>query len=214
MPPDLPPKSIEDRVFSQFPGWTWSQRIRETSSCIWAEDYNIQFDNTYRWVYKKCVKLNRPQFPHFLAAGLQNAREHLWRKHAIGAPDGQKKSITQLNAEKTVKQPSIITHFKLNSIQPRDQQIINTLIRNFDKQYLQRMLLELIITSNLSFNFVDNPVLHKIFKYLNPSVRIQEAIPTSTTIRRAIYAHYTNYQQHIINILRDSPGKIHISFNG
>jgi hypothetical protein len=137
-----------------------------------TEGYNIQYDNTYRWVCKKCVKLNRPQFTHFIAAGLQNACEHLWRKHVIGAPDGQKKSITQLSAEKTVNQPSIITHFELNSIQPQDQQIINTLILNFNKQYLQRMLLELIITSNLPFNFVDNPVLHKIFKYLNPSVRI------------------------------------------
>jgi hypothetical protein len=116
MPPDLPPKLNEDRVFSQFPGWTWSQRIRETSSWIWTEGYNIQYDNTYRWMCKKCVKLNRPQFTYFIAAGLQNARKHLWREHAIGAPDGQKKSIAQLNAKKTVNQPSIMTYFKLNSI--------------------------------------------------------------------------------------------------
>jgi hypothetical protein len=118
MPPDLPPKSIEDRVFSQFPGCTWSQRIRETSSWIWAEGYNIQYNNTYRWVCKKCVELNLPQLIHFIAAGLQNARKHLWREHAIGAPNGQKKSIAQLNAKKIVNQPFVATHFKLNFIQP------------------------------------------------------------------------------------------------
>jgi hypothetical protein len=118
------------------------------SSWIWAEGYDIQLDNTFRWVCKKCVEPNRPQFTHFLATGLQNAREHLWREHAIGAPDGQKKGVAQLNAEKTLKQPSIMSHFKLNPMQPREQQIINTLIRSFDKQYFQRMLIELIVTSN------------------------------------------------------------------
>jgi hypothetical protein len=34
------------------------------------------------------------------------------------------------------------------------------------------------------------------------------------TIRQFIYKYYTNYQQYIINLLRDSPGKIHTSFVG
>jgi hypothetical protein len=47
---------------------------------------------------------------------------------------------------------------------------------------LQHLLLELIVTSNLPFNFVDNGVLHKILEYLNPSIRIPELIKHSGNI--------------------------------
>jgi hypothetical protein len=79
---------------------------------------------------------------------------------------------------------------------------------------LQRLLLELIVTSNFPFNFVNNEVLHRILEYLNPSVRIRKAIPTSKTLRHAIYQQFNKHQQHIITILRESPGKLHISFDG
>jgi hypothetical protein len=54
----------------------------------------------------------------------------------------------------------------------------------------------------------------EILEYLNPSVRIQEAIPNSRTLQRAIYRQFSKCQQHIITILRESPGKLHISFDG
>jgi hypothetical protein len=94
--PDLPPELIQERGFRQFPGWTWFQRTRITNSWIWTEGYDIQRGSIYRWVCKACVKLNKPQFAHFNATGLQNAREHLWRDHNISAPEGEKKgsSIT------------------------------------------------------------------------------------------------------------------------
>jgi hypothetical protein len=56
--------------------------------------------------------------------------------------------------------------------------------------------------------------LHKILKYLNPSVRIERAISSSRTLRRAIFSHFSRYQQHIITILRESSGKIHFPFDG
>jgi hypothetical protein len=77
MTPELPSELIEDRIFRQFPGWVWFQRIRPTNSWIWNEGYDIQRGSIYRWVCKACAKLNKPQFAHFNAAGLQNAREHL-----------------------------------------------------------------------------------------------------------------------------------------
>jgi hypothetical protein len=107
-----------------------------------------------------------------------------------------------------------MAHFRLNPVQPRDQQIANTIIRSFDRQYLQRLLLKLIVTSNLPFKFVDNRVLHRILEYLNPSVRIQKAIPNSRTLQRAIYQQFGKHQRHIITILRESPGKLHLSFDG
>jgi hypothetical protein len=47
MNPDLPSELIEERVFSQFPGWTWSQRSRPTNSWIWNEGYDIQQEFIY-----------------------------------------------------------------------------------------------------------------------------------------------------------------------
>jgi hypothetical protein len=68
--------------------------------------------------------------------------------------------------------------------------------------------------SNLPFSFVDNPIFYKIFEYFNAFIHIQEAIPIGATIRQSIYKYYTNYQQHIINLFRDSFGKIYIYFDG
>jgi hypothetical protein len=76
---------------------------------------------------------NKPQITSFNATGLQNPREHLWREHRIGAPEGEKKGVAQIQSEEHT-QPSIMTHFKLNPAQPRDQEIANTIIQSFDKQ--------------------------------------------------------------------------------
>jgi hypothetical protein len=138
------------------------------------------------------VKLNKPQPTTFKATGLQNAREHLWREHRIGAPDGEKKGDAQSQTE-NYAQPSIMAHFKLNPLQPRDQQIANTLIQSFNKQYLQRLLIELIITANFPFSLINNEVLHKILEYLNPFVRIEKAISSSRTLRRTIYHYFNRY---------------------
>jgi hypothetical protein len=163
--------------------------VTDTNSWIWNEGYDIQRESIYRWMCKASVALNRPQFASFKATGLQNAREHLWREHNIGAPEGEKKGVLQLHDENH-HQPSIIAHFRLDPLQPREQQMTNTIIRTFDKQHLQRLLIELIVTSNLPFSFVDNGVLHKILKYLNPFISIREAIPSSRTLRRNICRHF------------------------
>jgi hypothetical protein len=119
MTPEFPPELIEDRIFRQFPGWVWSQRIRPTNSWIWNEGYDIQRESIYRWMCKTCAKLNKPRFAHFNAAGLQNAREHLWRKHNISAPEGEKKGVAESHAEDN-PQPFIMTYFRLNPVQLRD----------------------------------------------------------------------------------------------
>jgi hypothetical protein len=194
MPPNVSPESVEDHIFSQFPGWTWSQRVRETNSWIWNEGYDIQRNIAYRWVCKRCVKLAQPKITHFLAIGLQNAREHLWRRHGVGAPNGQKKRAAQLNDEKNVNQPFIMKHFKLDVIERRKQQIANIIISGFNKAYFRRLLVELIVISNLFFAFVNNQIFRKILEYLNPLVYLQDAFSTSPTLRTAIYKQY--YKHH------------------
>jgi hypothetical protein len=57
MLPYLSPEVIEERIFSQFIGWAWFQRIRETSSWIWDKGYFIQIGLMHRWVCKTCVSV-------------------------------------------------------------------------------------------------------------------------------------------------------------
>ncbi|KAK8869381.1 Acyl-coenzyme A thioesterase 8 [Apiospora arundinis] len=51
---------LENRLFSHFRGWTWSERGRDTSSWLWDEDYDIQKDSTRRWVCKTLTKCPNP----------------------------------------------------------------------------------------------------------------------------------------------------------
>jgi hypothetical protein len=161
-----------------------------------------------------CIRLDRSDPGSFKATGLQNARSHMWKFHRIGAPPDERKSEAQLESEVIPSQPSIITHFKLDVSQQQDQQMTNTLIQSFNKQYFHRLLVELIVSTNLPFRLVDNGVFRKLLEYLNLSVRIRRAIPSSPTIRRTIYQQYYKHRETVINLLHKSPGKIHISFDG
>ncbi|KAK6843994.1 restless-like transposase [Apiospora arundinis] len=206
---------LENRLFSHFRGWIWSERGRDTSSWLWDEGYDIQKDSIRRWVCKTCVHLNRPPISSFTAAGLQNARTHLWRSHRIGAPESEKKCNAQLQDEGiTGDHKSITSIFKLDPQQPQQQQFANSLVRSFDRRHLQRILVELIVGSNLPFSFVDNPRFRELLEYLNPSVALRRAIPSSSSIRRLILQEYKAHCQKVIDVLHNCPGKIYISFDG
>jgi hypothetical protein len=51
-------------------------------------------------------------------------------------------------------------------------------------------------------------------EYFNFAVRIRRAIPTGRIIRTPVREQYDKYKQTVIDLLRESPGKIHISFDG
>ncbi|KAK6854912.1 Ribonuclease H-like protein [Apiospora arundinis] len=51
---------LENRLFSHFRGWTWSERGRDTSSWLWDEGYDIQKDSIRRWVCKTLTKCANP----------------------------------------------------------------------------------------------------------------------------------------------------------
>jgi hypothetical protein len=214
MTAELDQKVLEEQLFKRFKGYTWSERTRTPQSWIWSEGYDIQSTHDQRWVCKTCIRINRPKPASFKASGLQNARSHLWKSHQIGVPEGEKKSDEQLQFEGIPNQPFIASLFNLDVLHQRDQQLANTLIRSFDKQYLYRLLVEFIVSSNLPFALVDNGVFRKILEYLNPSVRIRNAVPSSTTIRRSIYRQYKKHLHTVIEVFNTSPGKIHISFDG
>ncbi|KAM3537905.1 hypothetical protein ARSEF1564_009174 [Beauveria bassiana] len=159
---------LEDRLFRHFRGWTWSERARDTSSWLWDFGYDIQRHGVRKWACKDCVLRNSPIIASFSSSGLQNAANHLWREHKTPAPEREKKSAAQLKSEGALKssQPTIASVLKLDVNKPREQNIANCVISRFDKQHFQRMLVELIVSSNQSFSFVENPNLRDIFDYL------------------------------------------------
>ncbi|KAL6406014.1 restless-like transposase [Ilyonectria robusta] len=179
---------LEDRLFRHFRGWTWSERARDTSSWLWDFGYDIQRHGLRKWACKDCVLRNRPIIASFTSSGLQNAANHLWREHKSPAPEGEKKSTAQLKSEGALKsnQPTIASVLKLDVNKPTEQNIANSFISRFDKQHFQRMLVELIVSSNQSFSFAENPILREIVDYLNPSVSIQRANLSATAVRYKI----------------------------
>ncbi|KAF6524810.1 hypothetical protein HZS61_010605 [Fusarium oxysporum f. sp. conglutinans] len=207
---------LEDRLFRHFRGWTWSERSRDTSSWLWDFGYDIQRHGLRKWACKDCILVNRPTIASFTSSGLQNAANHLWREHKTPAPEGEKKSTAQLKSEGALKsnQPTIASVLKLDVNKPTEQNIANNIISRFDKQYFQRMLVELIVTSNQSLSFAENPILQEIFDYLNPSVSIQRANLTARAVRYKIIQEYDRHRQKVIEVLRNSPGALHISFDG
>jgi hypothetical protein len=207
---------LEDRLFRHFRGWTWSERSRDTSSWLWDFGYDIQRYGLRKWACKDCILVNRPTIASFTSSGLQNAANHLWREHKTPAPEGEKKSTAQLKSEGALKsnQPTIASVLKLDVSKPTEQNIANNIISRFDKQYFQRMLVELIVSSNQSLSFAENPILQEIFDYLNPSVSIQRANLTARAVRYKIIQEYDRHRQKVIEVLRNSPGALHISFDG
>ncbi|KAI8396539.1 hypothetical protein FOFC_21087 [Fusarium oxysporum] len=207
---------LEDRLFHHFRGWAWSERARDTSSWLWDFGYDIQRHGLRKWACKDCILGNRPIIASFTSSGLQNAANHLWREHKTPAPEGEKKSTAQLKSECVLKsnQPTIASVLKLDVNKPTEQNIANNIISRFDKQYFQRMLVELIVSNNQSLSFAENPILQEIFDYLNPSVSIQRANLTARAVRYKIIQEYDRHRQKVIEVLRDSPGALHISFDG
>ncbi|KAK6857540.1 Ribonuclease H-like protein [Apiospora arundinis] len=51
---------LENRLFSHFRGWTWSERGRDTSSWLWDEGYDIQKDSIRRW--PQAYKMREPTY--------------------------------------------------------------------------------------------------------------------------------------------------------
>ncbi|RYP57026.1 hypothetical protein DL770_010776 [Monosporascus sp. CRB-9-2] len=78
----------------------------------------------------------------------------------------------------------------------------------------KRTLVALIVSSNLPFAFADNQLFRGILDYLNPSVAIKEACLSGPVIRYMIIQQYNLHRQKVVDILRNSPGKIHVSFDG
>ncbi|KID81274.1 restless-like transposase [Metarhizium guizhouense ARSEF 977] len=204
-------------LWQSFPNHVWSQRVRDTSSWVWDFGYDVQnFDGSRRWVCKRCIRIKSPRPRSFAEKDIQNANAHLFKDHGICAPGEATKSSAQKKAEKvkTKDQRSIADVMKLDTRLPREQDIANSLVQGFDRKHFQRLLLEWIIEENHSFSVCEQGRLRRIFEYLNPLVKITDANITRSTIRRKVLSAYETHKNKVAEVLRQSSGLIHVSFDG
>lgn len=208
----------ERTLWRHFPGWTFSERARETRCWAWQFGYDIQKEDERRWICRVCIRKNAPNPRHFEADGIQNAYNHLFNHHGIPAPPGMTKGSAEkkLNSKgrRATGQRTLVESMKLDLKDPREQAIANDFIKRFDKEHFRRLLIDWIVAKNHSFSISEEAELQAIFDYLNPSVSARKANVTHTTVREKIVAAFEQHKQTVIDVLCKAPGLIHMSFDG
>jgi len=123
----------------------------------------------------------------------------------------------QLKAERkpgNKRSRSVIDSLQLDPSKPREQAIANSIIRGFDRNHFQRLLIEWIVNTNQPFGVVEHENLRDIFEYLNPAVKITNANISDTTVRSLINSEFAKHKTCVTKVLQRSPGLIHIAFDG
>jgi hypothetical protein len=106
---------------------------------------------------------------------------------------------------------NIASILKLNTHDPREQQIANEIISQFDQDHFQRLLIDWRVDSIQSFREIKNEWLRAVFEYLNPSIIAIEAHLAHDTIRKRILQIYDVEKSTIVRVLKEVPGAIHIA---
>lgn len=220
-PTETPPEDEDNHEATlryHFRGWALSERSRETASWAWPFGYDIQKDEQRRWVCRACIRKRNPCPGNFDSDGIQNAYNHLFSEHGIRAPFSKTKGTAEKKADslsvKATGQKSIVEALKLDLHNPREQAIANTVIKRFDRDHFQRLLMNWIVARNHSFSIAEENELREIFDYLNPSVSVRDANLTHTTIKEKATSAFKQHKQKVVEVLRKAPGLIHISFDG
>jgi len=73
---------------------------------------------------------------------------------------------------------------------------------------------EWVVESHLSFREPENKRLRAIFEYLNPFVVSTNAHVGQGTVHKRAVAEFEKHKGKVIEVLRNAPGLIHISFDG
>uniref|UniRef100_A0A0D2Y8H5 HAT C-terminal dimerisation domain-containing protein n=1 Tax=Fusarium oxysporum (strain Fo5176) TaxID=660025 RepID=A0A0D2Y8H5_FUSOF len=179
----VPERTEEDnqRLFQLYKGWTLTERDGQVRQWVYQFGYDIQHADKgeRRWVCCLCIKQKRPRPKSYAIKGLQNAEGPLYTDHnGIMDPTGKRQKPTKASEK---AHQSIATILQLNPKEPKEQDLINTLIKRFDKTVFQQKLVNWIVNSNQSFSIVNDQDLRDIFNYLNPSVEITKANITDVT---------------------------------
>jgi hypothetical protein len=155
---------------------------------------------------------------NFDSDGIQNAYNHLFTEHGIRAPFSKTRGTAEKKADSisvmATGQKSIVKVMKLDLHNPREQVIANTFIKRFDRDHFQRLLMNWIVARNYSFSIAEENELREIFDYLNPSVSVRDDNLTHTTIKDKVALAFKEHKQKVVEVLREAPGVIYISFDG
>jgi hypothetical protein len=219
-PPPLTDEEAEAVLFRQFRGWTFTERQGAHRHWSWQYGWDISKGVERKFACKVCVFDRKRTIEAFAFSGLQNAHNHLFVDHRISAPEGQQKSKAELAADAIMKNlkssnpESILNYFKLDPYNLHDQSFANNLIKNFNREQFQRLVVEWIVNSNLPFSIAMDRYLRAIFEYLNPSVKAQKAHITANTVRDLAKKQFNWHKNTVIEVLKGASGLIHISFDG
>jgi hypothetical protein len=146
---------------------------------VWEYGFDIEKDLERRWVCRLCIQRNTPKPGNVIAMGTQNAERHLWEQHKIQDPTGKRSAPSSRKKSMTGYQ-TITKALHLDLMAPREQVIANRFIKSFDRNVFQRLVVEWIVESNLSFREPENKRLRTI---LSTSIHLlQVLMPMSDTI--------------------------------
>ncbi|KAF5227807.1 hypothetical protein FANTH_14672 [Fusarium anthophilum] len=132
----VPERTEEDnqRLFQLYKGWTLTERDGQERQWVYQFGYDIQHADKgeRRW----------------------NAEGHLYTDHnGIMDPTGKRQKPTKASEQ---AHQSIATILQLNPKKPKEQDLINTLIKRFDKTVFQQKLVNWIVNSNQCFSIVND----------------------------------------------------------
>jgi hypothetical protein len=138
----VPERTEEDnqRLFQLYKGWTLTERDGQVRQWVYQFGYDIQHaqKGERRWVCCLCIKQKRPRPKSYAIKGLQNAEGHLYTDHnGIMDPTGKRQKPAKASEK---AHQSIATILQLNPKEPKEQDLINTLIKRFDKTVFQQKL--------------------------------------------------------------------------
>lgn len=203
--------------WNKFSGFTISERAGRQTSWIWQHGFDIQSCDsplTRKWVCRPCLKKPKPKTSGFSAVGTQNIEKHLFKEHRLVDESGRRPPATEKGWKDKTPSRNIAAMLSLNAHDPKEQAIANALIRRFDRDHFQKLLLEWVVDANISFRQPEHGRLRRIFEYLNPSVAVTNAHISHSTVRKRIIDLHRRHKAQIIDHLRNIPGKIHIAFDG
>ncbi|OWT42267.1 restless-like transposase [Pochonia chlamydosporia 170] len=208
-----PTPEEEARIFKRWQRFTIAERSKDTSSWVWEYGIEIQSQTTRRWICMPCIrqKSNSPQ--SYDSRGTQNAEHHLWKSHGHWDLSGKRPAPSLAKGGKRMF-PSITDIFNLGRDDPKEQSLANNLIKRFDREHFQKLVINWIVDSQQSFQQAENPRLRHIFEYLNPAVRVTDAHISRHTVRRLAIQYFEKHQTRVKGILKEAPGQIHIAFDG
>ncbi|KID81776.1 transposase [Metarhizium guizhouense ARSEF 977] len=134
--------------------------------------------------------------------GTQNAERHLWEQHKVQDPSG-KRSAPESRKKSMTGYQTITKAFNLDLTAPREQAIANRFIKSFDRNIFQRLVVEWIVESNLSFREPESRRLRTVFEYLNPFVASTDAHVGHDTVRKRAAAEFEKHKGRVIEVLRN-----------